>query len=100
MNLETLSGSSVASIKSIFDQFAIQQPTNSTQFSEILKTIEQLQVDVGKNVDMDQVKNLVQALNEIGKLKISPSIDLSKFSLGGIDQYLDKTDSLKVLAKL
>ena len=48
LNLETLSGSSVASIKSIFDQFAIQQPTNSTQFSEILKTIEQLQVDVGK----------------------------------------------------
>lgn len=99
LNLETLSGSSVASIKSIFDQFAIQQPTNSTQFSEILKTIEQLQVDVGKNVDMDQVKNLVQALNEIGKLKISPSIDLSKFSLGGIDQYLDKTDSLKVLGE-
>lgn len=98
-NLETLSGSSVASIKSIFDQFAIQQPADSTQFSEILKAIEQLQVDVGKNVEMDQVKNLVQALNEIGKLKISPSIDLSKFSLGGIDQYLDKADNLKALGE-
>ena len=98
-NLETLSESTVASIKSIFDQFAIQQPTDSTQFSEILKSIEQLQADVGKDINMDQVTKLVQALNEIGKLKISPSIDLSKFSLGGIDQYLDKTDSLKSLGE-
>ena len=98
-NLETLSESSLTSIKSIFDQFTIQQPTSSTQFSEILKSIEQLQANVGKDIDMDKVANLVQSLNQIGELKVSPTVDLSNFNLDGINQYLDKTDNLKALGE-
>lgn len=98
-NLETLSGNSAASIKSIFEHLTIQQPTNSTQFSEILRSIKQLQDNVDKDIDMDKVDRLVQALSKIGELAISPNIDLSKFSLGGINRYLDKTDNIKTLGK-
>lgn len=98
-NLETLSGNSAASIKSIFEHLTIQQPTNSTQFSEILRSIKQLQDNVDKGIDMDKVDRLVQALSKIGELAISPNIDLSKFSLGGINRYLDKTDNIKTLGK-
>lgn len=98
-NLETLSGNSAASIKSIFEHLTIQQPTNSTQFSEILRSIKQLQDNVDKDIDMDKVDRLVQALSKIGELAISPNIDLSKFSLCGINRYLDKTDNIKTLGK-